>query len=215
MCLPPNGFFRKMNKLQAAVPPTCALHKRISDSSCREEHLPTRTLAPPDPQQDVRCNHWHVGKFGDLRHAGMRSSLVSVARQVDFPSRGRFAMVSRIAKELDRDAELDPLGESAGDKALGAISRSEARACERVFDSDVFAHGYRRADDRVAGMPARELRIEGCGICERPACLWETAVGSSLLNLYHGIANASRKKRSGVILFLRSRPMGVIVVLHV
>jgi hypothetical protein len=28
----------------------------------------------------------------------------------------------------------------------------------------------------------------GCGIRERPARLWETAVGSSLLNLYHGPA---------------------------
>ncbi len=135
---------------------------RISDSLRRQERMPARALALSHTEQHVRRNHGRVGKLGELRDARVRRALVPVASRIHLPSCGRLAMISWIAQEANGDSELDPHGQPTRYKAFGAVLRRESRTRQRVFDSDVFAHGYRRANGRVAGMPARELRI--CGV---------------------------------------------------
>src|SRR5579883_2222929 len=135
---------------------------RISDSLRRQERMPARALALSHTEQHVRRNHGRVGKLGELRDARVRRALVPVASRIHLPSCGRLAMISWIAQETNGDAELDPHGQPARHKALGAVLRRKSSTRQRIFDSDVFAHGYRRANGRVAGMPARELRI--CGM---------------------------------------------------
>src|SRR5579885_2930383 len=138
--------------------------RRTSNSLRRQERVAARALALSHTEQHVRRNHGHVGKLAELRHARVRRALVPVASRIHLPSCGRLAMISWIAQEANGDSELDPHGQPARHKPLGAVLRRESRTRQRVFDPDVFAHGYRRANGRVAGMPARELRFGGAGL---------------------------------------------------
>src|SRR5579883_1129151 len=136
--------------------------RRTSNSLRRQERVAPRALALSHTEQHVRRNHGHVGKLAELRDARVRRALVPVAGYIHLLSCGRLTMISWITQETNGDAELDPHGQPARHKALGAVLRRKSSTRQRIFDSDVFAHGYRRANGRVAGMPARELRI--CGM---------------------------------------------------
>src|SRR5579885_3204821 len=128
--------------------------RRISDSLRRQERVAARALALSHTEQHVRRNHGYVGKLAELRDARVRRALVPVASRIHLPSCGRLAMISWIAQEANGDSELDPHGQPARHKALGAILRSESSTRQRVFDPDVLAHDYRQAGDGVARMPA-------------------------------------------------------------
>src|SRR5579883_1477376 len=120
---------------------------RISDSLRRQERMPARALALSHTEQHVRRNHGQVGKLGELSDARVRRALVPVASRVHALACRRFTMISGITQEADGDSELDPHGQPARYKALGAVLRRESRTRQRVFDSDIFAHGYRTAND--------------------------------------------------------------------
>jgi hypothetical protein len=109
------------------------------------------SLAPVHAQQHVRRDHGQVRQFRELRHAGVGRAIGPVTGRVHLLAHRRFAMVSGIAQESDRDAELDPFSEPARNKALGAVPRSEPRTSEWIFDPDVFAHGYRKSQRSGCG----------------------------------------------------------------
>ena len=165
--------------------------------------MAARALAPANPQQHMRRDHRQVRQLRELCHTGASCALVPIARRVDLDARGRFAMVSGIAQESDRDTELDPHRQAARDKTLRAVLRSEARTSKRIFDSNAFAHGYRSAGDRVAGMPARELRMRGGAVDSRGPrasgrSLWKRSIQS--LSRRRGPV---KKKRSQTNLFFQ------------
>ncbi len=174
--------------------------------------MPACSLPSAHAQQHVRRDHWQVRQFRELRHAGMGCALVPVAGRIHLLSRCHLAMVSRVTQEADRLAELNPLGQTTRDKALRTISRGESRTSERVFDSDGLAHGYCRASDGVAGMPAKGTADRGRGFVSRgPARLWGNASRAffSLISARSVSCQRSTRKQSSrgsrTILERRSR----------
>lgn len=148
----------------------------MSDSLRCQECRPARALALAHAQQHVRPDHGQVREFRELRHSGVGRALIPVTGRVRLLARGRFAMVSGIAQESDRDTELDPFSEPARNKTPGAVLRSESRTSEWIFDSDVLAHGYRKSQRSGCGYTRKGTAEErGCGSFERPARLWENA----------------------------------------
>ncbi len=172
--------------------------------------MPARALALSHTEQHVRRNHGHVGKLAELRHARVRRALIPVAGRIHLLSCGRLAMISWIAQEANGDSELNPHGQPTRYKAFGAVLRRESRTRQRVFDSNIFAHGCRQAGDGVAGMPARELRICGCGSCERPARLWETAGKRSIQSLTRPGGSVKEKTQRSEFVFERRGEMVLI-----
>ena len=103
--------------------------------------MPAGALAAAKPQQDGRRTHRRIRQLRSIRNACMDGAFVPIWSQLNVLSRGLVAVVSGIANKADRNAVLNPLGQSMLHESLGAIPGSEATTGEGIFNSDVFAHG--------------------------------------------------------------------------
>ena len=147
--------------------------------------MSTGTLASPKSQRDAGCDHRQVCQLRESRHACVSRPIIRPARRVH----GVLCRVMPMVRlnKTDRDSGLHPLRTSLRHKPVGAVLRRESTTGNRVFDSDVFAHGSRVRPRWDCGYTRRVIQHGKGSFGE---CAWRWSSEPTLHLLIPGVHDA-------------------------